>query len=149
MLTAPLSIHLTSNHRPTDPQTRWNLNALWILKGASTLTHVVLVYTSLTLSTGTAHATISQISTSSPIFTPLPSRNLSHSNPWAVCKDAVALSISTLWHPASSMKFATPINSGWKAFRSSIRTGWPLNLSSTINYGTLVRIASTPSYWCL
>jgi hypothetical protein len=37
MLTAPLSIHLTSNHRPTDPQTPWNSNALWILKGASTL----------------------------------------------------------------------------------------------------------------
>jgi hypothetical protein len=64
-------IHLNTSHcRPTYRQTPWNLNALRILKGASTLTRAVLICISSTSLTRTAHATMSQISTST--FTSAP-----------------------------------------------------------------------------
>ena len=90
------SMHLKFNHRLTAPPSFWNLDALQILKGGSTLTHVVQIYISSTLSTGTADTMMSQISTSSPTSTPQQSLNLTHSNQWAACKGAMALSIFTL-----------------------------------------------------
>jgi hypothetical protein len=70
--------------RRTNRPNPCNSNALQILKGASTLILVALIYTSSTSSIAKGHAAMSPISPSSPTCTVLLKMNLSPSNPWAV-----------------------------------------------------------------
>jgi len=104
-------LHLTPHCRPTDPQAPWNSDVLQILLGASTLTQPAhpVACTSSTLSTTVVLAATLRIST----FTLASSacQILSHSNPWAVSQDAVAVRTSTRFLPAICTKSVPPTNS--------------------------------------